>query len=517
MSTLANLTEALLRLDFDPDTALYRHRGEVLSRRQCQQAVVAMASQLAQVLEPGDRVLIALDDSPSLICLFLACIAVGAVPAVVNPRTRNEPLAALIADCQPSLVVREANAPSLGGPGAPLTLRASDRLVTFDDFALGALVGSPSPGWNAFHRQRPDAPAYLQYTSGSTGAPKGVIHTVASTFGFCQAFARDHLGLKPGDRLYSIPKLFFGYGMGNALFFPWFCGASALIDPSWPNTSRVVENLQGYRPNVLFGVPAIYASLHEHAGLLVGNVELAFSAGSPLPRAEFEFWRERGLEICDGIGATEVGHVFLANRPGSARAEVTGLPVAGYECRLTDRDGTVLRPAAGQGVLWVRGPGVSPGYWRADPLQQARFEDGWYRTGDLFEMDGTGAYRYRGREDDLFKVNGRWVVPAQVERAVCQHVPEVREAVLVPSSRRYDGLRPTLFVALDPAHGVSRLLLAQWIDQRLGGQLPSHMLPRHVHVLPDLPRNDNGKLARATLCELADTLYQQSLMEERAC
>lgn len=517
MSTLANLTEDLFRLDFDPDAALYHHAGETLTRRQCQHAITAMASQLERVMEPGERVVIALDDSPSLICLFLACIAVGAIPAVVNPKSREDNLAAIVADCQASLVVREADAPSLGGAQAPLTLRAGSRIGSFDDFTLTALVGPPVPGWQSFRRRDRTAPAYLQYTSGSTGAPKGVIHSLETTFGFCQAFAVAHLGLKPGDRLYSIPKLFFGYGMGNALFFPWFCGASALLDARWPNAARVLENLQAYRPNVLFGVPAIYAALHDQAQVLLDCVELAFSAGSPLPRTEFDFWQEQGLEICDGIGATEVGHVFLANRPGAARAEVTGFPVPGYDCRLMDRNGEPLSARTQRGVLWVRGPGVSPGYWRADATQQARFDHGWYRTGDLFECDESGAYRYRGREDDLFKVNGRWVVPAQVEQAVCQRFPEILEAALVPTCRQYDGLRPTLFVTLDADPGVNRILLGQRIEHRLADDLPSHALPQYLHVLPSLPRNDNGKLARAELCLRADTLYHESLKEERAC
>ncbi|ABR82847.1 MULTISPECIES: anthranilate--CoA ligase [Pseudomonas aeruginosa group] len=517
MTTLANLTEVLFRLDFDPGTELYRYRGQTLSRRQCRSAILSQASQLARVLEPGDRVVLALNDSPSLVCLFLACIAVGAIPAVINPKTREPALAEILADCQASLVVREADAPSLSGPLAPLTLRATVGQPLLDDFSLAALAGPAEPGWSDFHRQESTTPCYLQYTSGSTGAPKGVIHTLRNTLGFCRAFAGELLALREGDRLYSIPKMFFGYGMGNSLFFPWFSGASALLDDTWPSAERVLENLRASRPKVLFGVPAIYAALRPHAHELLESVRLAFSAGSPLPRGEFEFWSAQGLEICDGIGATEVGHVFLANRPGQAQADSTGLPLPGYECRLLDRDGETVEAAGQQGVLLVRGPGLSPGYWRASVEQQARFADGWYRTGDLFERDERGAYRHCGREDDLFKVNGRWVVPTQVEQAVCRHLPEVREAVLVPTSRRHDGLRPTLFVTLDERQESNQILLAQRIDQHLGQRIPSHMLPSQLHVLPALPRNDNGKLARAELRHLADTLYHDNLPEERAC
>ncbi|MCR3877574.1 anthranilate--CoA ligase, partial [Pseudomonas aeruginosa] len=179
-----------------------------------------------------------------------------------------------------------------------------------------------------------------------------------------------------------------------------------------------------------------------------------------------------------------VGHVFLANRPGQARADSTGLPLPGYECRLVDREGHTIEEAGRQGVLLVRGLGLSPGYWRASEEQQARFAGGWYRTGDLFERDESGAYRHCGREDDLFKVNGRWVVPTQVEQAICRHLPEVSEAVLVPTCRLHDGLRPTLFVTLATPLDDNQILLAQRIDQHLAEQIPSHMLPSQLHVLP---------------------------------
>ncbi|MFS7136148.1 anthranilate synthase component 1 [Pseudomonas aeruginosa] len=207
MSTLANLTEVLFRLDFDPDTAVYHYRGQTLSRLQCRTYILSQASQLARLLKPGDRVVLALNDSPSLACLFLACIAVGAIPAVINPKSREQALADIAADCQASLVVREADAPSLSGPLAPLTLRAAAGRPLLDDFSLDALVGPADLDWSAFHRQDPAAACFLQYTSGSTGAPKGVMHSLRNTLGFCRAFATELLALQAGDpsRSFSMP------------------------------------------------------------------------------------------------------------------------------------------------------------------------------------------------------------------------------------------------------------------------------------------------------------------------
>lgn len=516
MSTLANLTEVLFRLDFDPDTAVYHYRGQTLSRLQCRTYILSQASQLARLLKPGDRVVLALNDSPSLACLFLACIAVGAIPAVINPKSREQALADIAADCQASLVVREADAPSLSGPLAPLTLRAAAGRPLLDDFSLDALVGPADLDWSAFHRQDPAAACFLQYTSGSTGAPKG------------DAQPAQHARFLPGVR-YGVA----GIAGGRPAVFD-SQDVLRLWHGQQPVLSLVQRSLGAARrylaePGAGSGEPGRLPPPGPVWG--AGHLCLAASAGQgaveqrapgvfrrlAAAARQFEFWAAHGLEICDGIGATEVGHVFLANRPGQARADSTGLPLPGYECRLVDREGHTIEEAGRQGVLLVRGPGLSPGYWRASEEQQARFAGGWYRTGDLFERDESGAYRHCGREDDLFKVNGRWVVPTQVEQAICRHLPEVSEAVLVPTCRLHDGLRPTLFVTLATPLDDNQILLAQRIDQHLAEQIPSHMLPSQLHVLPALPRNDNGKLARAELRHLADTLYHDNLPEERAC
>ena len=298
------------------------------------------------------------------------------------------------------------------------------------------------------------------------------MHSLRNTLGFCRAFATELLALQAGDRLYSIPKMFFGYGMGNSLFFPWFSGASALLDDTWPSPERVLENLVAFRPRVLFGCrPSMLAASAGQE--LLSSVRLAFSAGSAPPRGEFEC-RARAGDLRRHRGYR--GRPCSRQPPGPGACRQHRLPLPGYECRLVDREGHFIEEAGRQGVLLVRGPGLSPGYWRASEEQQARFAGGWYRTGDLFERDESGAYRHCGREDDLFKVN-RWVVPTQVEQAICRHLPEVSEAVLVPTCRLHDGLRPTQFVTLATPLDDNQILLAQRIDQHLAEQIPRTCCP----------------------------------------
>ncbi|QNA87325.1 AMP-binding protein [Massilia sp. Dwa41.01b] len=492
-----------------PDAPLYYYGNEIVTHGAFKKQVLRYASLLEERVQAGQFVVIALNDSPVLSALFLACIALGAVPVMVNPRLSAGQLRAICVDCQASIFIgheeRYETVQNMLGeliPQPVLYMRSTSNYLDQDQDLDIFLMGG-SERWNDFHLSAADSLCYLQYTSGSTGTPKGVIHTRATTLGFCQSFAGAHLKLRSEDRLYSVPKMFFGYGMGNSLFFPLFSGASAVLDERWPDPRAVAANLARYRPTVFMAVPAMYRALRADAAVLASCVRIAFSAGASLPAAEFRAWQERGVEICDGIGATEVGHVFLANAPGRARPGVTGLPLPGYRCALLGEEGQAVTDAGGSGVLVVSGPGVSPGYWNSPRHGDAAFAGGTYRTGDLFLLNEDGSYTYQGREDDKFKVNGRWVVPISVERALCDRFPDVAEAVLVPSTREHDGAKPTLFITLQPG---GQALDKDGIDLWLRGSFESHHLPRRIVHLDAMPRNDNGKLVKHELIARAAAL-----------
>ncbi len=506
--TLNNLARELLERNSNGDAPLYYYGDDVVTHAAFRKQVARYASLVGQRVRSGQVVVIALNDSPLCAALFLACIAVGAVPAMINPRLNVAQIKAICIDCDAVMLVsheeRSVEIHTILSEllkNSILYTRDNNYYLDLDnDLDLWLMGGSEK--WADYHLSAQDNACYLQYTSGSTGAPKGVVHTLATTLGFCRSFAEEHLGLLASDRLYSVPKMFFGYGMGNSLFFPLYTGASAVLDQRWPDPAGVAANLARYRPTVLFSVPAMYRALRAQAATLAPSIRVAFSAGAPLPAAEFTAWQERGLELCDGIGATEVGHVFLANAPGHARAGVTGLPLAGYHCALLDEAGQVITGAGQAGVLVVRGPGVSPGYWNG---AGQGFADGAYRTGDLFVRNDDGSYTYQGREDDKFKVNGRWVVPIAVERALCEQFPDLAEAVLVPSTREHDGARPTLFITLQPGGAaMDQARLEGWLQT----SVESHSQPRRIVHLDAMPRNDNGKLVKHALVQQAAALLQ---------
>lgn len=516
-----NLAEHLLKSGNGDDDIVFHYAGRDITRKELTAITTTYSGmfRLAGVSE-SDRVLLLMLDSPALSATFLACMAIGAVPVPLNPKTSADGLRHIMRDSRARFAVIESDdidthaavlceSTYIEKNGVFIQEHYHHESKLDDDVIknYGFTLLSPddrkaAEAFPGYCIKKPQSTAFWQYSSGTTGKPKAIKHTQVGMLENTELFARRTLGIRDDDRIYSIPKMFFGYGLGNTFFFPVTLGAQSMIDSVWPSPKRVLENIRKYKPTIFFGVPAMYnALLDESLGVNkddLASIRLYFSAGSPLPRQLYLRWKERfDGTILDGIGATEVGHVFLTNTPDKNRAGGTGFPVEGYEVRLVTEAGEEPRNGE-QGVLLVKGPSLSSGYWENYNMNRMKFKDGWYRTGDVFVRNEDGSYSCMGREDDLFKINGRWVVPIEVENEVQRKFARVKEAVLIGRDNEQGLTEPFLFVCSD-LDGEEEGELSNSILAHLSDSVESYMQPRNCIVVKELPRNDNGKLLRSQL------------------
>jgi benzoate-CoA ligase family protein len=455
----------------------------------------------------GDRVLLVLPDSLEFIASFFGVAMTGAVAVPVNSAARPTDYAHYLADCDARFAIVHQDA--LAAVLASREVAAIERLVVVGG---GALTDAEPPAiswddWLASARPATQiAPtsaadtAFFLYTSGSGGSPKAAIHRHRDMLVTSRCFARGVLGLRADDRTFSVSKLFFAYGLGNGMYFSLGLGAATILYPGRPRVESVAEIVSRYRPTVFFAVPTFYGSLLSHAGrglsVDFSSVRLAVSAGEPLPAEIFERFRDRfGLEILDAIGSTEMLHMFLSPLPGRTRAGSCGFEVPEYAARIVDTGGHDV-PEGTIGNLWVRGESAFAGYWN-NPELTARVKRGeWVVTGDKFFRDSDGFYHYCGRSDDMMKVSGMWVAPAEVENALLAH-PAVAEAAVV--GRSFEGLtRPVAYVVLAAGQGAETELptrLREFVRERM----PSHKTPVEVHFVPELPKTATGKIQRYKL------------------
>jgi len=457
-------------------------------------------------IERGERVLIILPDSAEFMAAFFGAARIGALAVPVNPMTREADYAHFLRDSGARLVIVHEGA-------LPAFLPAAG---TFADSAVivvgGAGTGRPgmkywtewistAPRTFAAIATRATDAAFFLYTSGSGGAPKAAVHLHKNMLLTTRGFAEEVLGITAGDRAYSVSKLFFAYGLGNGMYFPLSAGASCVLDPERPRPERAVELVAKYRPSLFFAVPTFYAALLRDVdqGLAAdfSSVRLAVSAGERLPPEIFERFKARfGLEILDGIGSTEMLHMFLSAQPGRVRAGSCGIPVPGCGAKIVDDAG---RPAdEGEiGNLWVRGGGAFSGYWGIPELTARTKQGEWVVTGDKFYRDADGYYHYCGRADDMMKVSGMWVAPAEVENALLGH-PKVAEAAVVGVIDPAGLTRPLAFVVLPP--DVPPIpALAEELREFVRGRLPGYKCPWEVKFLDALPKTATGKIQRFRL------------------
>ena len=453
-------------------------------------------------VRPEERVALLLLDGSAFIISFFGAIKMGAVPIPLNTLWKAADYRHALADSSARVaVVSRELLPELEKVSRA-DLPALRHVIVVDDsggFDAWLQRGSPSLQACAVSR---DAPAFWLYSSGSTGRPKGCVHLQHDMVVCAELFAKGVLGITESDRCFSVPKLFFAYGLGNAGYFPLAVGATSILWPGPPQPAPVFATIERHRPTLFFSVPTGYAMLLAQDGVFdLSSIRLAVSAGEALPPAIYDRFRQRfGIEIIDGIGSTEALHMFISNRPGRSRAGTSGVVVDGYQARILDDAGAPV--AAGEiGNLWISGDSTCALYWNQHERSKNTFQGEWLRTGDKYSQDADGYFCYAGRSDDMLKVGGLWVSPIEVENALIEH-PAVQECGVVGRDDR-DGLtKPAAFVVLQAGEQATPALASE-LQRFVRERLAEYKRPRWVEFLPELPKTATGKIQRYRLRELS--------------
>jgi benzoate-CoA ligase len=369
--------------------------------------------------------------------------------------------------------------------------------------SFSGLLAQSSPRFDAAPTTADDVCFWL-YSSGSTGLPKGTVHAHSSMILTAELYARPVLGIEESDVVFSAAKLFFAYGLGNALSFPLAAGATTVVMAERAAPPAVFARLRKHQPTIFYGVPTLYAAMLASPELPRREelrLRRCVSAGEALPQDIGRRWSERfGVDILDGIGSTEMLHIFLSNRPGDVRYGTSGKAVPGYSLRVVDENGADVAPGQ-QGELLVSGPTSAGYYWNNRERSRATFLGAWTRSGDKYTVNDEGYYVYAGRTDDMLKVSGMYVSPIEVESALITH-PSVLEAAVVGREDDQKLVKPLAFVVLKPgAQGSEQL--AEELKQHIKARLAPFKYPRWIEFVGDLPKTATGKIQRFKLRELA--------------
>ncbi|MPZ86262.1 MAG: benzoate-CoA ligase family protein [Actinophytocola sp.] len=453
-------------------------------------------------VRPEERVMLCMADGVELLTGILGAMYLGAVPVPVSTMVTGGELATVLADSRARVLclsVEFADAARTALAMAPEVEHVVlDGDVDLDGMRWSELrtaeeTGAPYATW-------PDSPALWLYTSGTTGKPKGAMHRHGSVRDVAELYGDGVLGVAPGDRCLSVPKLFFAYGLGNSAFFPLAAGATTILERARPTPQVIAALAAQARPTLFFGVPTFYSALlnSDVPDDSFTSVRQAVSAGEPLPPVLFSRFRERfGVEILDGLGSTEALHIFLSNRPGQVHPGSSGTPVSGYRVEIRDEYGAPVEEPGKAGDLFLSGPSVATGYWCRTETTRAVFQGEWLRTGDTYVRNEDGTYTCLGRSNDMLKAGGIWVSPAEVEERLLEH-PDVAEVAVV-AGRDTDGLdKPIACVVPVAGRTVDPAALVRWCREGLA----AYKRPRAVVRMAELPKTATGKIRRNVLREL---------------
>ncbi|MGX7001496.1 benzoate-CoA ligase family protein [Caballeronia sp. KNU42] len=461
-------------------------------------------------IHPEERILLVMLDSADLPVAFLGALYAGAVPVVANTLLTPADYSYMLDHSRARAVV--ASGPLLpaiaqaladtSNEGCALIVSHAQDATLAGEREFSHLLSDAEPQRAPFISNA-DGIAFWLYSSGSTGKPKGAVHTHANLYWTAELYAKQVLGIREDDTVFSAAKLFFAYGLGNALTFPLSVGATALLMAERTTPAAVFARLTHYKPTIFCGVPTLYANMLASPAMPARadlRLRICTSAGEALPREIGEqFTAHAGCEILDGIGSTEMLHIFLSNRAGHVAYGTTGTAVPGYEVDLRDENGHAV-PDGEIGDLYVRGPSAALMYWCNREKSRATFLGDWLRSGDKYRRLRDGNYVYEGRADDMLKVSGQYVSPVEVEMVLMQH-PDVLEAAVVGITR--DGLVKTrAFVVVKPnvaATGELAVELKAFVKARMA----PHKYPREILFAEDLPKTATGKIQRFKLREPA--------------
>jgi acetyl-CoA synthetase len=486
--------------------ALTGPAGKRSYRELCAEACRWGHGLLSLGLRRGDRVLMFLDDTPAYPAAFFGAVRAGLVPLLINTLTPPDLLQFYLSDSSASVAVADAEFCSRfdaracqdtvlrtlisvnGAPGdhaAPNAIAAESWLPRF----------STDLAESDTHR---DEMAFWMYSSGSTGRPKGIVHLQHDMAYSEAAFARHVLKLNPDDICFSVPKMFFAYGFGNSISFPFSAGAATLLLPGQPKPSAIFDAIERFRPTAFFGLPTLYTALTKADGAAAtdfSSLRMALSAAEVLSADVFHGWKAlTGLEIVEGLGSTEMLHIYLSNLPDRKKLGAAGLRVPGYEIALRGTDGREVGDNE-EGILWVRGDSATPLYWnRPDKSAETIRDGGWIYTGDRFVRDSAGFHFFRGRADDLIKISGQWVYPLEVELCLAEH-PDVRECAVFAAE--LPDRRMTLkAVVVMNAGAYDATAATKMLQDYVKAKLLPYKYPREVRFTDELPKTGTGKIDR---------------------